>query len=242
MSSYSNEELKSEMLTKNASLLDKLEICTRAQGPSVASIAADDKRFLQYDARHELASKDTSVLGKVLDLTTALLNRLQQCVVNMAAFPADSADTLGQSSWANSSYQRATANLEHMLRSLQHAAIGALAYYYLKVVEAEFGPWHSNWQQRWQTGDAWFTEWPSGRRPLNTTWPWDVKTSLLVLWGVCWMFYGNGRVTRKPEAAEFFSARPPRSTPHLGFPSTTSKSYESSPMYKIRTHYCLFIR
>jgi hypothetical protein len=47
-------------------------------------------------------------------------------------------------------------------------------------------------------GVGWFFEWPSGRHPLNSTWPWaDVKPSLLVLWGVCWMFfqdYGNPHV------------------------------------------------
>lgn len=38
-------------------------------------------------------------------------------------------------------------------------------------------------------GSGWFFEWPRGKRPLNSTWPWaDVKPSLLVLWGVCWMF------------------------------------------------------
>lgn len=38
-------------------------------------------------------------------------------------------------------------------------------------------------------GVGWFFEWPGGRHPLNSTWPWaDVKPSLLVLWGVCWMF------------------------------------------------------
>lgn len=38
-------------------------------------------------------------------------------------------------------------------------------------------------------GAGWFFEWPRGKRPLNSTWPWaDVKPSLLVLWGVCWMF------------------------------------------------------
>ena len=37
-----------------------------------------------------------------------------------------------------------------------------------------------------------FTEWPGGHRcALSTTWPWNVKTSLMVLWGVCWMFYGS---------------------------------------------------
>lgn len=39
-------------------------------------------------------------------------------------------------------------------------------------------------------GIGWFFEWPSGLHPLNSTWPWaDVKPSLIVLWGVCWMFY-----------------------------------------------------
>lgn len=39
-------------------------------------------------------------------------------------------------------------------------------------------------------GDGWFLEWPGGQRPLNSTWPWSgVKLSILVLWGVCWMFY-----------------------------------------------------
>ena len=45
---------------------------------------------------------------------------------------------------------------------------------------------------RWRTlfGTGWFFEWPGGRNPLNSTWPWtDVRPALCVLWGVCWMFY-----------------------------------------------------
>lgn len=34
-------------------------------------------------------------------------------------------------------------------------------------------------------------EWPDGHRLLSTTWPWNVKISILVIWGVCWMFYGE---------------------------------------------------
>ena len=37
---------------------------------------------------------------------------------------------------------------------------------------------------------AWISidEWPNGGRLLSTTWPWNVKLALVVLWGVCWMF------------------------------------------------------
>jgi hypothetical protein len=37
-------------------------------------------------------------------------------------------------------------------------------------------------------------EWPDGHRFLSTTMPWNIPPSLVVLWGVCWMFapYGQG--------------------------------------------------
>ena len=30
---------------------------------------------------------------------------------------------------------------------------------------------------------------PGKRRSPTPSWPWNIKTSLIVLWGVCWMFY-----------------------------------------------------
>jgi len=39
-------------------------------------------------------------------------------------------------------------------------------------------------------GVGWFFEWPEAKRLLNSTWPWaGVKLSIMILWGVCWMFY-----------------------------------------------------
>jgi hypothetical protein len=34
-----------------------------------------------------------------------------------------------------------------------------------------------------------FAEFPNQRRPKCTTMPWNIWPSLVVLWGVCWMFY-----------------------------------------------------
>jgi hypothetical protein len=59
-------------------------------------------------------------------------------------------------------------------------------------------------------GVGWFFEWPGGRHPLNSTWPWaDVKPSLLVLWGVCWMFYmRNEHWQYRPQQPPSYMHRP----------------------------------
>jgi hypothetical protein len=36
-----------------------------------------------------------------------------------------------------------------------------------------------------------FVEWPDGEPPLSTTMPWNIRPCLVVLWGVCWMFYDS---------------------------------------------------
>ena len=87
--------------------------------------------------------------------------------------------------------EKFAANLEHMLLYLQQAALQALILIRLSPLEAEVNHWRNHWQQQKQFNDGWFTEWPSGVRPLSTTWPWNIKPSLLVLWGVCWMFFDN---------------------------------------------------
>ena len=229
-----------------ASLLAKLDYFARSRRPSIATVVRDETLFLQYDPRYDAASKDIPALGKILDLSAALLDRLQCCTRHLVICPTEHTDTYGQRTYACLDCPKTAANLEHVLRCLQHAAFEALAHCYSKLVEAEFAHWHLYWQQWWQTGDVWFTEWPGGRRPLNTTWPWDVKVSLLVLWGVCWMFYGNCGLPRKPQAAAFPSGSANFRTgqpPHPNFPSTISESYESSfSSYKRRTTDCIYLR
>ena len=207
-----------------ARLLKKLDVFAQPHRVATHTIAADDSLFLQYDPRHDVASKNITALGNILDLTTALLSRLQQNFTDSGSLGTEASELpeiLGQNDGSDPKFEKSVANLIHMLRCLQYAALEALAFAYLKVVEAEFVDWNSSWQQRWQTGAAWFAEWPGGRRPLNTTWPWNVRPSLLVLWGVCWMFYGNGETPRNTEATEFPSAvvtltgHPPQSSPHF---------------------------
>ena len=58
---------------------------------------------------------------------------------------------------------------------------------------------HQRHQQK--TTQDWFSEYAQNQRPLSTTWPWSIKPSLAVIWGVCWMFYGNedGNANRIPQ-------------------------------------------
>jgi hypothetical protein len=46
--------------------------------------------------------------------------------------------------------------------------------------------------------DDYFSEWPGIRKPLGSTWPWNIKPSLVVLWGVCWMFHPGDDLVPKP--------------------------------------------
>jgi hypothetical protein len=55
----------------------------------------------------------------------------------------------------------------------------------------------SEWQNHWRRqlkfgGDKWCSEFSNNQRPISTTWPWSIRPSLAVLWGVCWMFYPSG--------------------------------------------------
>lgn len=141
------------------------------------------------------------MLRHILDLTTLLLGRLE-------ASPGNHTTDHRKINPSDCDYlkcEKFIANLEHLLRCLQQAIVEALIHNTLKLIDADILHRHPNWQQRLGDREGWFAEWPNGQPPLNTTWPWnDVKPSLVVLWGVCWMFYdhdnqvkNNAWVTRR---------------------------------------------
>lgn len=160
--------------------------------------AEDDELFLKQDAQKIVKANNRIGLCDIFDVTTLLLNRLQQ--LQDGHWPMHgSRNEDGQRSWTGSICPKTVANLEHLLRCLQQASYVALISDMLRAIEPDLAYWHQHWQQSRAIFHSWFSEWPNGQRPLNTTWPWNVKPSLAVLWGVCWMFYGDdtGR-TRKP--------------------------------------------
>lgn len=173
------------------------------------TIAAHDHVFLQHDLHAVRITKSVSKLKEVLHLTSTLLDRLQD-LSNSRAVQLSSGldyDSLG----GEINCDKFVANLQHILWSLQQTALDAMIRHYLNLVEAHILHWHLYWQHSKRLGEGWFAEWPNSHRPLSTTWPWNIKPSLLVLWGVCWMFYGPSdknkrRSTRNPEGAAHLSA------------------------------------
>ena len=168
---------------------------------SVRVAAAHDERFLDYDAQRIIRAKSLTGLYDILDLTTALLNRLQSRVTSPVNPKEDPVKPKLAS--ADLKCERSRANLEHLLLCLQQAAISSLVYDVLKLVATDLQQWYERLHQNQQSKDGRFADWPDGQRPLSTTMPWTIKPSLVVLWGVCWMFYyHNARVNQPQEEAQ----------------------------------------
>lgn len=149
------------------------------------TIATQDKLFSYYHAQQGPTCKSTKQSKIVLHLATTLSCRLQRTL----AFPAftvirateRSINILGLKCGGS------LANLKHIILCLQQAAMEALYYQIAKLVKDDIAHWYRYWRQRRHSCEAWFTEWPNGRRPLSTRWPWNIRPSLVILWGVCWV-------------------------------------------------------
>lgn len=181
------------------------ELDSHARPPrrrSTLAVAIHDKHFLRYDAQRTLGSKSAKELGNVLDLTTILLGRLRP--IQGSLCPDSERSFGGVVSSISRTCKRSLANLEHMLECMRHTALEGLIKHSLKRIQGDVAAMYQYWKQRRHSSSTWFAEWPSGRRPLSTTWPWNIKPSLIVLWGVCWMFYANGDSTRDGDQADRF--------------------------------------
>ena len=181
------------------SLLQHLDGHVTSGGHRLGTTALYDNLFLQ----HNVGQRPIKEVSHVLDIATLLLARLPHAKQTQAEKRKPTAACV------TVKYEKFFANLEHLLLCLQQAALQALLRNGLGLLEAEIHQWHQYWQQRKVLDDDWFTEWPSGRRPLSTTWPWNIKPSLVVLWGVCWMFY-----VAAPEYNSSGQAMPSRTSWH----------------------------
>lgn len=228
------------------SLLNDLDIHVQCGGHSLSTVAAQDRLFLDHEfiLAGILNSLDKSYC--IFDSTTALLNRLQ------TLSGSDDRQPNGYDNECdNFKCEKFLANLEHLLRCLKQIALDAIIRHYFGLVAAHIFHWHNYWQHQKRIDEGWFAEWPNGQRPLSTTWPWNIKPSLFVLWGVCWMFYGssgqqnsNSRTTRNlREAAQEVALGGNIRTRQLGsssLPNTQALPISKKTPSLLGNHVCAF--
>ncbi|KAL8646460.1 MAG: hypothetical protein Q9226_006848 [Calogaya cf. arnoldii] len=203
-------------------LLEKLDEQLTDDEPKTSSVATCDRLFLAYNARAVTRFKGIEELRHIYDLTTLLLARL----------PSSSGNTTRSAlALPGLNQDKSIANLDHILRCLRQAALEALIYHGMSKFQEDVRQWHQYWLRDRQLDHGWFSEWPGGRRPLSTTWPWNIRPSLVVLWGVCWMFYDNSTRSKEQlrqqledgEAASSFWSQPtPQSATTTSQQNTTT--------------------
>ena len=175
------------------SLLRELDGYADRKSSPLAEVAANDKLFLSHstDTLVETVSPATSPqhAAYLFDLSSLLINRLD---VFRSQQPTETYhSSSGFSDLQHLRDESFIANLLHLLLRLQRRLFQVLVNQSLQQIEEITRYWREYWQQQRKLGNNWFNEWPDGRRPLSTTWPWNIRPSLVILWGVCWMFYNN---------------------------------------------------
>jgi hypothetical protein len=142
-----------------------------------------------------LATNNQHFLSRRNDFSVKRLNikELQQLIVDVkdlfdcCTVPFDSSVCTHPFSHASKQLIDPTyiANLHHLLLCLLSQLLCQLVHICIELVRDHIAECQKL-RRRWR--EEWFFEYPDGRPPLSTTWPWAIKPSLAVLWGVCWMF------------------------------------------------------
>ncbi|KAI4233057.1 MAG: hypothetical protein LQ349_004625 [Xanthoria aureola] len=171
------------------SLLERLDEQLTDVEPRTSSVATCDHLFLAYNARAVTRFKGIEELRHIYDLTTLLLARLPSSSGDKTRRPLLAKQFAPAS--PRQDQEKFIANLEHILRCLRQAALEALIHHGTRKLQEDVRHWYQYWLRDRALDHGWFSEWPGSRRPLSTTWPWNIRPSLVVLWGVCWMFYDN---------------------------------------------------
>ncbi|KAI4674722.1 uncharacterized protein J4E84_010463 [Alternaria hordeiaustralica] len=152
-------------------------------GNAFSSIADSDRLFLKHDNASILEARSMNETIQLLVAVHEAINVLAGCRRQygddwLLAQGLDLGLILDENF---------IANYEHLLLRLQTDLIESLAR---KALEELLCGDHDKRQRKLL---AWFTEFAEKPQALST-FPWTIKPSLAVLWGVCWMFYeGTGK-------------------------------------------------
>jgi hypothetical protein len=173
----------------------------------LSAVAGDDKLLVKQKTD---VNFETCCLDEVAQLLIAVhdaIDMLQRCRTQF-----DDEWLVAQGHSAGINFDAVfLANYEHLLMRLQSQLVTALSR---KALDLLLLGGYDKKQHRLL---SWFTEFSDKPRPLSTSL--DIKPSLAVLWGVCWMFYANhrtpnGRVPREAvlQHVDLAGWRPPEPT------------------------------
>jgi hypothetical protein len=159
-------------------MLETIDDRFTSSGRALSTVACSNKLFLQQNSAINLAAWSLRDIAQAIVLVHEAKRVFSVC------------RSLGDVEWLIAQGldfglnfdETFLANYEHLLFRLQAQLINALER---KVKEALLLGGHDKKQHRLL---SWFTEFSDKPRPLST-FPWTIKPSLAVLWGVCWMFY-----------------------------------------------------
>ena len=162
------------MLTRQR-LLRELDHSVKFGDHSINAVAKNNGRFLQRQSSLSIDSLDVQQLCGLLVTVRSLKDLVGEGIASegdqLIHFLID--DTHA-------------ANLQHLLLRLESELLRLLVKRLVELVHRHVKDCQRDQSKR---AEEWFFEFPDARHPLSTTWPWSIKPSLAVLWGVCWMFY-----------------------------------------------------
>ncbi|KAF1944035.1 hypothetical protein EJ02DRAFT_432805 [Clathrospora elynae] len=152
---------------------------SRPAGSAFSSIASNNKLFLKHNSAPIFEGCSLNETVQLLVAVHDAINILTECRLQygddwLVAQGLDAGLIIDDNF---------IANYEHMLLRLQTELTKALAR---KALEELLRGGHDKKQHKLL---SWFTEFAEKPQSLSTSFPWTIKPSLAVLWGVCWMFY-----------------------------------------------------
>ncbi|KAK4546916.1 hypothetical protein LTR36_001648 [Oleoguttula mirabilis] len=164
-------------------LLHELNLSVNSNDRTLSTVAKDGNLFLNRKAYFHIERLPLQGLTELLIIVKELLDTLRR-----ASPPRRGARTLCEGNEVLDLRLDETylANLEHLLLCLQDQIICQLVSRCIELVHRHVLECQKDQHKH---SEDWFFEFPDARHPLNTTWPWSIRHSLAVIWGVCWMFY-----------------------------------------------------
>lgn len=143
-------------------------------GEALSAIASNNERFVKHSNSAIFEGCSLDGIVRLLVTTHDAISTLLYC---RAQFSDGWLTAKGRGLGLDID-ETFVANYEHLLLRLQAELIEALAR---KTLEELLEGRHDKNQRRLL---SWFTEFAEKPRPLSTSFPWTIKSSLAVLWGV----------------------------------------------------------